>query len=94
MLDIILQLQKRYTEMSKGSSSEARIVNMMEAMVSNYELWPLDKLNRWLGYAQCILIEVEGVTSVQSERDFTRPLFHAYYAKNNIEIPESFKVAE
>ena len=35
---------------------------------------PLMKLNRWLGYIQGVLISW-GVTTVETERDFTRPLF-------------------
>lgn len=35
---------------------------------------PLMKLNRWLGYIQGCLIE-RGYTTVEAERDFTRPLF-------------------
>jgi hypothetical protein len=35
---------------------------------------PLMKLNRWLGYIQGCLI-VWGVTTVETERDWTRPLF-------------------
>ena len=35
---------------------------------------PLMKLNRWLGYLQGCLIE-RGYTTVQAERDWTRPLF-------------------
>jgi hypothetical protein len=41
---------------------------------------PLMKLNRWLGYIQGVLIE-RGLTTVQAERDWTRPLFrHLDYA--------------
>lgn len=35
---------------------------------------PLYKLNRWLGYIQGTLIHL-GVTTVEAERDYTRPLF-------------------
>lgn len=35
---------------------------------------PLNKLNRWLGYIQGMLIALE-ITTVQAERDWTRPLF-------------------
>ena len=35
---------------------------------------PLMKLNRWLGYIQGTLI-AWGITTVQAERDWTRPLF-------------------
>lgn len=39
----------------------------------NHEV-PLVKLSRWLGYVQGVLIE-RGVTTVEIERDWTRPLF-------------------
>ncbi len=43
---------------------------------------PLMKLNRWLGYIQGCLIE-RGYTTVETERDWTRPLFrHLDYAEN------------
>jgi hypothetical protein len=35
---------------------------------------PLMKLNRWLGYIQGCIIQWE-ITTVQTERDWTRPLF-------------------
>lgn len=35
---------------------------------------PLMKLNRWLGYIQGTLITL-GYTTVEAERDWTRPLF-------------------
>lgn len=38
---------------------------------------PLNKLNRWLGYIQGTLIAWD-ITSVQAERDFTRPLFRPF----------------
>ena len=55
---------------------------------ADYELWfflrqfgysigprmPLMKLNRWLGYIQGCLIE-RGYTTVEAERNWTRPLF-------------------
>lgn len=35
---------------------------------------PLNKLNRWLGYIQGCLIAWD-ITTVEAERDWTRPLF-------------------
>ena len=35
---------------------------------------PVAKLCRWLGYIQGVLIE-RGITTVETERDWTRPLF-------------------
>ena len=44
---------------------------------------PLMKLNRWLGYIQGSLIQWK-VTSVQAERDWTRPLFrHLDFGSDN-----------
>jgi hypothetical protein len=41
------------------------------------EPYPLMKLNRWLGYIQGVLI-CHNVTTVEAERDWTRPLFRPY----------------
>jgi hypothetical protein len=46
----------------------------MEFMFAVRDKKPLMKLNRWLGYIQGVLIE-RGFTTVQEERDWTRPLF-------------------
>lgn len=35
---------------------------------------PVPKMCRWLGYIQGVLIE-NGLTSIEAERDWTRPLF-------------------
>ena len=82
----------RYKKMSQGCKNEAKINNMMELVLENCESWPEDKTGRWVGYVQCILIEVEGVTTITAERDFTRPLFHKLYKSLNYDIPESVDV--
>ncbi|RWI96406.1 MAG: hypothetical protein EOR22_06505 [Mesorhizobium sp.] len=46
----------------------------MELMFGCRDGLPIMKLNRWLGYVQGVLIE-RGLTTVQAERDWTRPLF-------------------
>lgn len=50
-----------------------RLFNL-DFKASVYNRDPLMKLNRWLGYIQGTLIAYE-LTTVQAERDFTRPLF-------------------
>ncbi len=42
-----------------------------EALGSDY---PIDKLSRWLGFVQGVLI-MQNVTTVEAERDYSRPLF-------------------
>lgn len=58
----------RYQEMAKDHPDLLKFLNEFHGDV------PLNKLNRWLGYVQGVLIE-RGITTVQAERDWTRPLF-------------------
>ena len=55
----------------------AHLINLCDEAILKYdEFFCLDgdnsKINRWLGYIQGILI-ANGITTVQEERDFTRP---------------------
>jgi len=47
---------------------------------------PIDKVSRWLGFIQAHLINT-GQTTVGEQRDYTRPLFHAAYRADGIEVP-------
>jgi len=91
--ELYVKLQYRYSGMVKGTDSETRINEMMQKVVDNHDTWPKDKTGRWVGYVQCILIEVLGVTTVNVERDFTRPLFHALYKAQGYAIPKSVEIA-
>jgi hypothetical protein len=65
--------------------------NMMDTLLEHAGEWPIDKTNRWIGFIQGILF-VEGVLNIDEERDFTRPLFHAYYESVGIEKPKSVTI--
>jgi hypothetical protein len=78
--------------MVTGLISEDRVNDMMKCVVDNCMLWPPDKTGRWVGYVQCLLIEVEGVTTVKKERDFTRPMFHELYIIEGFNIPDSIEL--
>ena len=80
--------------MAKGCASENRINSMMEQVMLNCLTWPSDKTGRWVGYVQCLLIEVEKVTTINKERDFTRPLFHELYTTEGFAIPNSIEILE
>lgn len=45
-----------------------------EAILGASNSMPINKLNRWLGYIQGILIAAR-ITDVETERNYTRPLF-------------------
>ncbi len=92
MKSLYIKLQERYLEMVKGLPSENKVTTMMDKVVQNCMTWPNDKTGRWVGYVQCLLIEVEKVTTVDAERDYTRPLFHKMYDEQGIGIPKSIKI--
>ena len=53
--------------------------------------WPVDKVSRWIGYIQRGVID-KGFTTVQKERDFSRPLFHKVYKEIGLTIPKTVTV--
>lgn len=54
---------------------------MCASALGSLETFPVDKLSRWLGFIQGCLT-MRGLITVQEERDFSRPLFHAAYGEN------------
>jgi hypothetical protein len=51
---------------------------MCRTGIENVETFPIDKLSRWLAFVQTGLI-FRGVTTVDAERDYSRPLFQPAY---------------
>ena len=92
MISIVALLDTRYRRLIRGTESAPAVYGMLDAIKANVASWPPDKTGRWIGYVQCLLIEVEGVTSVAEERDFTRPLFHKYYTDLGLVIPPSLEL--
>lgn len=78
---------KRYLEFELDQGN----LELCKEAIEKYDSLPIDKLSRWLGYIQGVLIE-RGLTTVQRERDFSRPLFHKAYAKEGIKIPKSVNI--
>jgi len=67
------------------------LISMMDTMLQHSTEWPVDKTNRWIGFIQGVLFS-NGTLDVDEERDFTRPLFHAYYDSIGVERPESVTI--
>ena len=84
--EILTQLFERYLPLCKDCLSDApkcdgvSLQRLCEEAISNGADYPTDKLHRWLGFVQGVLA-CQYVISVDEERDFTRPLFHALYGK-------------
>jgi hypothetical protein len=78
---------------SGSINEEGKIYKMILTSYGEVDNWPIDKTSRWIGYIQRYLIEKEA-TTVQAERDFSRPLFHEAYKKLGYSVPESISVEE
>lgn len=61
-----------------GLELAARTMNMCAYARAHLEGFTEDKANRWLGFVQGVLT-VAALIQVDTERDYTRPLFHAIH---------------
>jgi len=88
-----LKLIKRYKKMigSNRNEEDENIYKMLLTLQENIKIFPSDKSSRWLGYIQRYLIE-QKLTTVQEERDFSRPLFHTAYRRLGYNIPKSVTI--
>lgn len=69
---------------------KVRVKGLVTTLLANPQ-WPDFKIGTWLGCAETILIEA-GISTYQAERDFSRPIKHAYYREIGEEIPETTDV--
>ncbi len=74
----------------KESEEKQRLLNMINTLLNNVD-WPDLKIGKWLGYIEGVLIE-KGITTVNVERDFSRPIYHAYYKSIGVDIPATTDV--
>ena len=84
--DVTKLLFERYLNQFELSEGLKRLSHKAIEEIENY---PIDKLSRWLGFIQAYVI-FTNQTTVDIERDFSRPLFHNAYKNENIKIPSSF----
>ena len=63
---------------------------MMQTCIDNIDAYPTDKLSRWIGYVQGVLI-CKGVTTTNDERNCSRALFHTAYESMGISIPPTIE---
>jgi hypothetical protein len=55
---------------------------MCDTALTNLYSFPVDKLNRWLGFVQGCLISWK-MTTVNEQREWTRPFFKEHYIRDN-----------
>lgn len=88
-------LSDRARELSLKLSDDekrARCLAMLDTLQLNPN-WPDLKIGGWLEHIITVCIE-NGVTSIEAERDFSRPIKHAYYRSLGIDIPKTIDVLE
>ena len=66
---------------------------MCATALDGVETLPDDKVQRWIGFVQYGVV-LHGLTTVQLERDFTRPLMHAVYAAEGLAIPPTLNMED
>lgn len=86
----VLTLFKRYRaiildneDKLNGGVSECaagHLVNLCTEVIDNHQKYPFDKLSRWMGFVQGVLA-VNGLISVEDERNFSRPFLHAIHKR-------------
>lgn len=91
-----LILFRRYNRMilryqdSIGEHLSRRLISMGIYAI-NHTNMSVDKMSRWVGFIQGILYN-NGITTIEAERDFCRPLYHLAYIDLDIEIPQTADV--
>lgn len=77
-------IKERDIESQKEISVVAGLINQIIEQPSD-KIAP-DKTSRWIGFIQSELIRF-GITSVEDERNFSRPIFQEIYKKFNFNQP-------
>lgn len=71
-------LQKNPFTSSIDKCDSDSLLKLAEVAIKEIDSLPIDKLNRWLGFTQGVLV-ANGLVTVDSERDYSRPLFSKAY---------------
>ncbi len=82
-------LAKRYLQISK----DEKVISMLKIICNEEIYFTDDKLSRWLGFCQGVMW-VNGVLSIEEERNFSRNLFHAAYEEMELKIPDTISIRE
>lgn len=67
-----------------------RCLNMIDILLQNTN-WPDLKIGGWLEHIITVCIE-NGVSSIDQERNFSRPIKQAYFKRLGVEIPKTINV--
>lgn len=86
-IEILTPIRDLDRHLNPQKTSNNHLMNMLSTILENDTL-PEDKISRWIGFIQGVLI-MKGYVSVSTEHNVARPLFHKVYESNGIKIPKS-----
>lgn len=69
-------------------TSPSHLAWMLDIVQGSAFKWPLDKLGRWIGYVQGVLVEQRKL-NVETERNRTRSAYQIAYAADGLKVPET-----
>ena len=98
MRDILRDLAKKYLSILETFTNDDPYKNN-DKLCHSHLIWmcqqiidrddfPIDKLNRWLGFVQGVM-STRALITVDEERDASREAFHSYYKNEGIPVPET-----
>lgn len=74
----VIQQNKSVLNSAQPKCSGEHLERLCIEALNHSQNYPYDKLSRWLGFVQGILC-VYGLIDVDTERNFSRPIFHALH---------------
>ena len=78
--------QQNQHKMKSGHAST--IMQMGIKAIGSPSDFTVEKMSRWLGFAQGILF-AEGLIDVNEEREISRPIIHRAYKDAGVSVPKS-----
>lgn len=73
-------------KMLKGKCGDSNVESLVSMAISLIDVMPIDKLSRWLGYAQAHSVTWGHYTTTEL-RDLTRDDFHCGYVYDGLPVP-------
>lgn len=83
---------KKLSNELKDQEKKDRCLSMIEILLKNPN-WPDLKIGGWLEHIVTVCIEND-ITTIDLERNFSRPIKHDYYKRMSIEIPETIDLSK
>lgn len=92
MLKALTDRAKLKSELLQDNEKKERCLAMIDILLKNPN-WPDLKIGGWLEHIITVCIE-SGVTTIDEERNFSRPIKHKYYKSQGFDIPVTIDLSK